>query len=967
MRLFNYVSTLLLLLFGLIALQAQPTYFKVKIENVGQVYSFSQSGAFTTPLGGTEPAPAFPGDAYEFSFDAAPGSYLTFATMFVQSNDLFYAPDEMGIALYDDMGNPVQGDLTDQLLLWDAGTEANQAPGEGADQAPSQSGPDVGADDPDNTVRLVNDGYTYPPAMEVIQFTLTHNGGTSFTARIENVSTSTTLTLSDGSTVAVPLSPGVFVVHTAPAPLFTAGEADRGEGLEGIAEDGSPVQLHESVDGDTGATAVLSPGAFVVHGSNAPLFSAGEMDRGEGLEAIAEDGMPGMLAATLRDAETVTGGVFAVPVGASGPGPILPGGAYEFVVASGPSGKLSFATMYVQSNDLFYAPATTGIALFDQDGMPIEGDITDQVDLWDAGTELNEVPGVGLNQAPRQSGPDTGEADPDNTVRLVNDGFTYPADESVIRVTISTLETTQFTVRIENLSDANTLPIDDMNAVPVPLSPGVWALHSSSAPLFAVGEIDRGFGLEDIAEDGDPMMLNTSLAGKMGTPSGAFTTPVGGSEPAPAFPGEAYEFTVVAAPGMNLSLATMFVQSNDLFYAPGEMGIPLFDEDGNPVSGDVTEYFDLWDVGTELNEQPGVGPNQAPRQSGPDMGDMDSDNTVRLVNDQYTYPADEEVIKVTINPQVEPQFARLQVIHAAISQTVEVRVNGETLLPAFAYRTATPFIDVPAETPLTIELIPVGGPTPADQIATIEVELAAEQTYVAAAHGTFDPSDDIPVGLSLHSPAWESAEDGSIGLSFFSGAIDVATLDVMQNGDVLFGDITYGSFADYQAFPASDFELDLVSDGDLLGTYAGSFGFWNRKSAVIFTTESQADGDFQPWVALSNGGTYPLFPLNNLIEEEVQAVVVAPNSNTGSTIQIAEVFPNPSHGQTTLQYTLEKEARVSIQLRDLNGRVVRSVFEGRSDVGVHRLNEDLSNLPKGLYFYSVVMDDQVQTLRLVVQ
>jgi hypothetical protein len=45
--------------------------------------------------------------------------------------------------------------------------------------------------------------------------------------------------------------------------------------------------------------------------------------------------------------------------------------------------------------------------------------------LWDAGTEVNELPGVGLSEAPRQSGPDTGP-DENGNVRIVSDGFTYP-------------------------------------------------------------------------------------------------------------------------------------------------------------------------------------------------------------------------------------------------------------------------------------------------------------------------------------------------------------------------------------------------------------------------------------------------------------------------------------------------------------------------------------------------------------
>ncbi|UCC71927.1 MAG: spondin domain-containing protein [Gemmatimonadota bacterium] len=67
---------------------------------------------------------------------------------------------------------------------------------------------------------------------------------------------------------------------------------------------------------------------------------------------------------------------------------------------------------------------------------PISGDVTSQLMLWDAGTEVNQKPGIGLDQAPRQSGPDSGAAE-SATVRLVDDGFTYPGVSDVINVTIT--------------------------------------------------------------------------------------------------------------------------------------------------------------------------------------------------------------------------------------------------------------------------------------------------------------------------------------------------------------------------------------------------------------------------------------------------------------------------------------------------------------------------------------------------
>lgn len=415
---------------------AKSGKFKVTIKIVAPAKTFPSGGVFNTPVGASSPAAIFPGEAYEFTFDATPGSRLSFATMMVQSNDFFYAPSEAGIALFDQNGQAISGDVTDQVMLWDAGTEADQEPGLGSDQAPRQSAPNTGAADSNNTVRPAADTYGNLPAVsKVIKVTLTANSATNFTARIENVSSSSTLSTSDGKSVAVPLAPGVFVVHSSDSPLFTNGMPDRGQGLEGIAEDGNPAALGSYISDNTGLTVVLSPGIYTVNTTDDPLFTNGSADRGKGLENIAEDGDPSKLNASLASAGGIVSyGVFNTPVGASSPGPLTPGGSYSFTFDASEGDYLSFATMFVQSNDLFYAPSGKGIALFN-DGTALSGDVTSMVKLWDAGTEVNEKPGFGLNQAPRQSGPNTGTTE-GGTVRPVNDGFSYPSTSDAIQVTV---------------------------------------------------------------------------------------------------------------------------------------------------------------------------------------------------------------------------------------------------------------------------------------------------------------------------------------------------------------------------------------------------------------------------------------------------------------------------------------------------------------------------------------------------
>lgn len=210
---------------------------------------------------------------------------------------------------------------------------------------------------------------------------------------------------------------------------------------------------------------------------------------------------------------------------------------------------------------------------------------------------------------------------------------------------------TKFKVRIENISNADGFTAANGMKWPFAISPGAYSIHRGSGnPLFKLGSYAGRAGLQAQAEDGNPDMLvlvATHHAGVL--TNGTFNVPVGASVPGPVTPGAAFEFQIMASPGAHLFVTFMFGQSNDLFFG-NDKGIDLFDKEGKPLSGDVTAQFGLWDAGTEVNEEPGVGPNQAPRQKSANTG-MSEKKRVGPVNDGFTYPATADVLRITVTPE----------------------------------------------------------------------------------------------------------------------------------------------------------------------------------------------------------------------------------------------------------------------------------------------------------------------------
>jgi hypothetical protein len=208
---------------------------------------------------------------------------------------------------------------------------------------------------------------------------------------------------------------------------------------------------------------------------------------------------------------------------------------------------------------------------------------------------------------------------------------------------------TRFTVRVENISTPDGQTASDGTRWSFALSPGAFVLSSKKAPFFQEGK-KASKGLEMQAEDGDPSGLINALemAHHSNALHGVYNTPVGATAPGPIRPGDVYEFSFEAAPGTKLFMTMMNGQSNDWFYAPDENGIELF-RNGSPTSGDITSQFILWNAGTEIDEELGIGPNQGPRQKAPNTGPDEKGVVVRAKGSAF-YSKTAQLFRVTVTP-----------------------------------------------------------------------------------------------------------------------------------------------------------------------------------------------------------------------------------------------------------------------------------------------------------------------------
>jgi len=316
-------------------------------------------------------------------------------------------------------------------------------------------------------------------------------------------------------------------------------------------------------------------------------------------------------------------------------------------------------------------------------------------------------------------------------------------------------------------------------------------------------------------------------------------------------------------------------------------------------------------------------------------------------------------------PQLD-ETAFVQLIHNSPSQpinSVDIYVNGELSLDDFAYRTATPFIEVPAGTPVEVAVAPPNSTSAQDALLDTVLILTPDVSYIGVAHGVFG-SAESPAELSVFNMGrQEASAEGNVDLLFFHGTPDAPGVDVTSGGNIVFDDVFYGTFSDdYVSIPAGPLTVSVTpfnNNNAVVGSYQTNFNFWQGNTAVIFAS-GFLDGtpEFEPWVALSNGGTFPL-----------DAVDDGGGNGEGNGIpdfNLISVFPNPTDTQTTIRLNVEEEAAVTVTIADLVGNVLLQESLGVLTPGFFETVLDVSSVPTGTHFLTVESVDTTQTVLIIV-
>jgi hypothetical protein len=84
-----------------------------------------------------------------------------------------------------------------------------------------------------------------------------------------------------------------------------------------------------------------------------------------------------------------------------------------------------------------------------------------------------------------------------------------------------------------------------------------------------------------------------------------------------------------------------------------------------------------------------------------------------------------------------------------------------------------------------------------------------------------------------------------------------------------------------------------------------------------------------------------------------------------SNFQLFQNYPNPFNNSTTIKYNLPEATHATIDVFDMNGRLLEHLFEGEQKAGQHTITWNVNNQGSGVFFLKIITSSHSDCLKLL--
>ncbi len=327
-----------------------------------------------------------------------------------------------------------------------------------------------------------------------------------------------------------------------------------------------------------------------------------------------------------------------------------------------------------------------------------------------------------------------------------------------------------------------------------------------------------------------------------------------------------------------------------------------------------------------------------------------------------------------IELQAYTPLARAQVIHNsadAVVSTVDVWLDNTKILDDFAFRSASPFLDVPANTQVTIAIKGADSQDPSNPLWSKSYTFTEDEKYILVAGGILSPTGYDPqkpfTVFDYEGALEQAAETTNTDVLVFHGVTDALLVDVVVVGDgigTIVDDLDYGLFDGYMQLETGNY---LLSVRDESGTTEVAYFETNfqdlnlqGKSLTLLASgfldpTANNDGPAFGLLGVKADGSTVLFTNTLGIPE--------PSVNlTG-----LNVFPNPANDYFNVTFVMMSKGIVTVELIDIMGRKAAEHYFGELNAGKVNEKITLDGIQDGYYLLRINAGDDQVVRRLIIK
>jgi hypothetical protein len=219
--------------------------------------------------------------------------------------------------------------------------------------------------------------------------------------------------------------------------------------------------------------------------------------------------------------------------------------------------------------------------------------------------------------------------------------------------------------------------------------------------------------------------------------------------------------------------------------------------------------------------------------------------------------------------------------------------------------------------------------------------------------------------------------------SFFS-SFDHPSISLSDDGQyvfvsysVTFQNDTLNGFNKAHIFYSYAKTSDMVWSNPIQVTDSGATSNDERYASINRVTPNQGgyytiymtyQKDRQPGNFCSANADHSFISRASLIFRKItDATLIGVNNNstTAKEFKLNQNYPNPFNPTTTINYNVPSRSFVTLKIYNVNGQEVRTLVNGIQSAGNQQLVFDASNLPSGVYFYTITAGDFKDTKKMI--